>query len=466
MARICVIDDKAMMRESVSLILTRADHIVDTFEDARVALLAVLAGRYDVVLTDLKMPRMDGLTLIREMGEATSETPVIMMTAFGTVATAVEAMKLGAFDYIQKPLEAEVVEAQVERALQHREIYRENEALRASVSDHHAINTMVGDSKSMTDLRVKITRVAQSDAAVLITGESGTGKELVAHAIHVASRRQDHPMLCLNCAALSGNLLESELFGHERGAFTGADRLRKGRFELSDGGTLLLDEVSEMALPLQAKLLRVLQEGEFERVGCSVTRRADVRVIATSNRDLEAWVSKKRFRADLYYRLNVLPLKLAPLRDRPEDIPVLFRHFLDRIAQRLGRPVLKVTGEALRVLTGYPWPGNVRELQNLCERCAALVTDGQINSETIEGWIQSAVAPTETFSRLRPGRMLEDMERQLIERTLTQFSGHREKTAKTLGMGVRTLGMKLKQWREEAAAQAKSQAVKAVAHVG
>ncbi len=452
MARVCVIDDKAMMRESVGLILTRADHQVEAFEDPTAALPRVLEGRFDLVLTDLKMPKMDGLALIRELRESGCDAPIIVMTAFGTVNTAVEAMKLGAFDYVQKPLEAEVIEAQVERALQHRLVCRENEALRTSLSDYHARHEMVGDSQSMTELRVKITRVAQSDATVLIAGESGTGKELVAHAIHEASARRDHPMLCLNCAALSGNLLESELFGHERGAFTGADRLRKGRFELADEGTLLLDEISEMALPLQAKLLRVLQEGQFERVGSSLTRRAHVRVIATSNRDLEAWAAKKRFRADLYYRLNVLPIKLAPLRERPEDVPVLARFFLEQMAKRAGRPPLTVTPEALRILTRHAWPGNVRELQNLCERCAALVPDGKITSTIIEGWIQGSVASEETFSRLRPGRMLEDMERQLIERTLKQCNGHRERTAKTLGMGVRTLGMKLKQWREEEAA--------------
>jgi two-component system, NtrC family, response regulator HydG len=449
MARICVVDDKAMMRESVSLILTRADHQVDTFEDPTAALGLILEGRFDLILTDLKMPKMDGLAFIRELRDAGCDTPVIVMTAFGTVSTAVEAMKLGAFDYIPKPLEADVIEAQVERALQHRQVCKENEALRASLSDYRARHEMVGDSRHMSELRVKITRVAQSDAAVLITGESGTGKELVAHAIHQASARRDHPMLCLNCAALSGNLLESELFGHERGAFTGADRLRKGRFELADGGTLLLDEISEMAMPLQAKLLRVLQEGQFERVGSSITRNANVRVIATSNRDLEDWAARKRFRADLYYRLNVLPIKLTALRERPEDVPVLVDFFLAQLGKRMGRTDLTATPEAQRVLMRHTWPGNVRELQNLCERCAALVPDGKITSAIIEGWIQGSVAPGETFARLRPGRMLEDMERQLIERTLKQCNGHRERTAKTLGMGVRTLGMKLKQWREE-----------------
>jgi DNA-binding NtrC family response regulator len=431
------------------------DHQTEAFEDPTAALPLILEGRFDLVLTDLKVPKMDGLTLIQEVRAAGCDTPLIVMTAFGTVKTAVEAMKLGAFDYVQKPLEAEVIEAQVERALQHRSLRMENEALRASLSDVGVRHDMVGSSAVMRELRSKLARVAQSDAAVLVTGESGTGKELVAHAIHKQSRRSDRPMLCLNCAALSGNLLESELFGHERGAFTGADRTRKGRFELADGGTLLLDEISEMALPLQAKLLRVLQEGEFERVGSSITRRANVRIIATSNRDLEAWVERKRFRADLFYRLNVLPIRLPPLRQRAEDIAELAEFFLAEIAKRENRAPLTVSGEALELLAHYGWPGNVRELQNLCERSAALVGDGQVTATVIEGWIRGAPAPVDPLSRLRPGRMLEDAERQLIERMLQQFNGHREKTARALGMGVRTLGMKLKQWREEAAAQSR-----------
>ena len=455
MARIAVIDDKALVRESVSMILSRADHQVEAFEDPTEALPQIIDGRFDLVLTDLRIPKMDGLTLIREVRAAGCDTPLIVMTAFGTVKTAVDAMKLGAFDYVQKPLEAEVIEAQVERALQHRTLCVENEALRASLSDVQARHELVGDSPAMRELRAKAARVAQSDAAVLITGESGTGKELVAHAIHRQSRRHDRPLLCLNCAALSGNLLESELFGHERGAFTGADRLRKGRFELADGGTLLLDEISEMALPLQAKLLRVLQEGEFERVGSSITRRANVRIIATSNRDLEAWVEKNRFRADLYYRLNVLPVRLLPLRQRAEDVPVLVRYFMAEIAKRESRPAMTLSREAAESLMQYGWPGNVRELQNLCERCAALVQEGEVSASVIEGWIRGNPAPAGSLTQLRPGRMLEDAERQLIERMLQQFNGHREKTARALGMGVRTLGMKLKQWREEAAAQSR-----------
>jgi transcriptional regulator with GAF, ATPase, and Fis domain len=257
-------------------------------------------------------------------------------------------------------------------------------------------------------------------------------------------------MLCLNCAALSANLLESELFGHERGAFTGADRARKGRFELADGGSILLDEVSEMALPLQAKLLRVLQENEFERVGSSVTRRVDVRVIATTNRRLDEWVSRKRFREDLFYRLNVLPVSVPPLRDRRDDIPELVEHFLQQATAQDGQRPVGASADALRLLSEYDWPGNVRELENLCRRAATLCNSDTLTGALIEPWLRPSAPGLTGLGALREGRMLADMERKLIERMLDKYSGHRVKTAKALGMGVRTLGLKLKQWREEA----------------
>jgi DNA-binding NtrC family response regulator len=449
MARICVVDDKQLLRDSLAETLRRDDHEAATFDEASAALPGILGGHFDLVLTDLKMPGMTGIDLLREIRTAGCEVPVIVMTAYGTVATAVEAMRLGAFDYIQKPFDADVIGVQIERALQHGQLRRENEVLRASLKDVRPRREMVGQSEAMLRLRGQIARIGPSAATVLISGESGTGKELVAWAVHEASPRADRPMLCLNCAALSANLLESELFGHERGAFTGADRTRKGRFELADGGTLLLDEISEMALPLQAKLLRVLQEGEFERVGSSTTFRADVRIIATTNRDLSEWVAKKRFREDLYYRLNVLPIALPPLRARKDDLPILANHFLSRIAGVGGRPS-RFSPEALRLLNEYHWPGNVRELENLCQRAATLANGEVIGPELIAGWLRTGAATSELGFKLRPGRMLEDMERHLIERTLAQFNGHREKTARMLGMGVRTLGMKLKQWRDEA----------------
>ena len=462
MARICVIDDKELIRDSLQATLSREDHEVTAFGDPVEALEALKGGAFDLILSDLKMPRMDGIALIREMRAANCDTPVIVMTAYGTVASAVEAMKLGACDYIQKPFDAEAIAVLVDRALQHSRLARENEALRASLSDLRELRPIIGDGNTMIQLRQRMARVAGSDATVLISGESGTGKELVARAIHAKSPRADRPLLCLNCAALSANLLESELFGHERGAFTGADRLRKGRFELADGGTLLLDEVSEMALPLQAKLLRVLQEGEFERVGSSITRRANVRVIATTNRRLGDWVSRKRFRADLYYRLNVLPLTIPPSRERAEDVPDLVGHFFGRLTGKRGRPPVRIEPSAVRLLQEYSWPGNVRELENLCQRAAVLCPNGVVSAGLIESWLAGGAQPAEEFTNLRHGRMLEDAERQLIERTLGRYGGHRAKTAKALGIGVRTLGMKLKQWREEAEAMERSAALTAV----
>jgi DNA-binding NtrC family response regulator len=395
---------------------------------------------------------MDGVALLREARTSGCEASVILMTAFATVDTAVEAMKLGAFDYIQKPFEAEQLCMLVDRAVQHAVLRSENEALKRSLTDSEP-REMVGESAVMRVLRETVSRVSPSSNTVLIQGESGTGKELLARSVHRASPRADRPMLCLNCAALSANLLESELFGHERGAFTGADRMRKGRFELADGGTLLLDEVSEIPLPLQAKLLRVLQERQFERVGSSVTRSVDVRVIATTNRSLSDWVARKRFREDLFFRLSVLPVQVPPLRERRDDIPLLVDYFLDRAAGRTGRPSLRVDDAAMRLLQDYDWPGNIRELENVCERASVLVLDGILTSHTLAPWL-NGVQRGEAFERqLRYGHLLEDMERQLIEKTLRECGGHRVKTATALGIGVRTLGLKLKMWREEAAAR-------------
>lgn len=449
MARICVVDDKEILRESLSTALSREDHTVTTFADPVEALSDIKRNRFDLVLTDLKMPRMDGLTLIRELRRSRCDVPTIMMTAYATVSTAVEAMKLGAADYIQKPFEADTVAVLVDRALEHARLRRENEALRVSIDDMRRTRRLIGSGPAMTALRSELDRVAASHATVLMAGESGTGKELVADYIHRASPRADRPMLCLNCAALSAGLLESELFGHERGAFTGADRMRKGRFELADGGTLLLDEVSEMALPLQAKLLRVLQESEFERVGSSDTRRVDVRVIATTNRNLEEWVSRKRFREDLFYRLNVLPVTVPPLRDRREDIPELVSYFLELAGSVDGRKPLSMAPDAMSLLVAYRWPGNVRELENLCRRASTLCGGDTVTVSLIDPWLRTEVRAGGGMGSFREGRMLQDMERKLIEQTLVRFDGHRAKTAKSLGMGVRTLGMKLKQWREE-----------------
>jgi DNA-binding NtrC family response regulator len=448
MARILVVDDQDMMRDSLAATLVREGHEVIAATDGAGAVSRLNGGRFDLMITDLKMPKMTGIELLAEAKKLRPEMPVVLMTAFATVQTAVEAMKLGAYDYIQKPFDGEEIKHLVDRTLEHNRLIRENAALR-SMAEVSSPRPLIGSGEAMGEVRKKIELVARSNATVLIRGESGTGKEVVARAIHNASDRKERPMLAVNCAALSENLLESELFGHEKGAFTGADRMRRGRFELADGGTLLLDEISEIAPSLQAKLLRVLQESSFERVGSSLTQHVDVRVIATTNRDLEEAVEEGTFRRDLYYRLNVVPIELPALRQRTEDIQELCRHFLHSVAKREQNAFRHIEPEAIRILQKYPWPGNVRELQNIMERATVLETaPGVIQAQTIEPWLKVR-GSTEAAAADLAGKPLADIEKQVILSTLEQFKGHRIKTATALGIGVRTLGMKIKKWREE-----------------
>jgi len=388
--------------------------------------------------------------LLTEAKKLRPELPVVLMTAFATVQTAVEAMRLGAYDYIQKPFEADEIKLLISRTLEHSQLKHENAALRSAVADAQAPRPLIGECELMQGVKKKIDLVGKSSVTVLIRGESGTGKEVVARAIHAASERRDRPMLAVNCAALSENLLESELFGHEKGAFTGADKLRRGRFELADGGTLLLDEISEIAPGLQAKLLRVLQESCFERVGSSTTQMVDVRVVATTNRDLEKEVDAGRFRQDLFYRLNVVPIEIPALRERPEDVAELVRHFLHKIARRDQSAFKHVEPEAMRLLERYPWPGNVRELQNIVERAVILEADpGVIRAETIAPWLRMPTQSTVAAAQDLAGKPLADIEKQVIISTLERFKGHRVKTATSLGIGLRTLGMKLKKWKDD-----------------
>jgi two-component system, NtrC family, response regulator HydG len=451
MARILVVDDQEMMRDSLAGTLAREGHEVVAAGDGQAAVQRLAGGgaRFDLLISDQRMPKMNGIDLLAEAKKLRPEMPVVLMTAFGEVSTAVEAMKRGAYDYIQKPFDGEAIKLLVDRALEHSRLVKENAALRR-MNEANGPRPLVGSGPAMAEVKKKVELVAKSNATVLICGESGTGKEMVARAIHFASERKERPMLAVNCAALSENLLESELFGHERGAFTGADRLRRGRFELADGGTILLDEISEIAASLQAKLLRVLQESAFERVGSSVTQQVDVRVIATTNRDLAKEVKDGRFRQDLYYRLNVVPIELPPLRDRVEDIPELVRHFLHSIAKRESNAFRHIEPEAVRLLQKYPWPGNVRELQNIIERASILESEaGVVRATTIEPWLKLNGGDAAANGDSLAGRPLADIEKQVILSTLERFKGHRIKTASALGIGVRTLGMKLKKWREE-----------------
>jgi two-component system, NtrC family, response regulator HydG len=452
MARVCIIDDKDVMRDSLTHILGVQGHEVTAYADPQHALQDILPSRFEAIVSDLKMPGMDGIELLRNLRARGVETPFVLMTAYASVPTAVEAMKMGAFDYIQKPFEADAIAVVVERAAAMARLRGENEALRVSLNDLQGETQLIGSSRVMRHVRAQIERVAKSQATVLIQGESGTGKELVARAIHAASPRAAGAMMCLNCAALSATLLESELFGHERGAFTGADSPRTGRFELADGGTILLDEITEIDPSLQAKLLRVLQERTFEKVGSSATREIDVRVIATTNRDLRREVAAGRFREDLYYRLAVVPLAIPPLRERREDVPQLAEHFLLRAAARLERDPCSLEPAALDLLTEYHWPGNVRELENIITRASVLNLGNPIAAEELRDWLLDTPGAKGSdracgeagVARIEAGLNLDDMERKLIEATLERFNGHRAKTAEALGIGIRTLSGKLK----------------------
>ncbi len=407
---------------------------------------------FDVIVTDLQMPGMSGLEFIRHLERKSHGAQILMVTAHATVASAVEAMRHGAFDYIEKPFNVDQLEQLVSRAIQHGNMLD----ARASVpSNTCAASVMIGSSAPMKALRARMSQVARTPETVLILGESGTGKELVARAIHAASDRASSPLVSLNCPVLSAQLMESELFGHERGAFTGADSPRTGRFELADGGTILLDEITEIELPLQAKLLRVLQERSFERVGSSSTIHVDVRVIATSNRDLPTEISAGHFREDLYYRLAVVPLHVPPLRDRPDDIPELVAHFLCRSAERLQREPCELEPAAIDLLGDYHWPGNVRELENIIAHASVLNVSGVVPADELREWMSQ---PADGIDFSHPGVQssagqgggtelsLESMERKLIEATLERFGGHRAKTAEALGIGLRTLSAKLKQY--------------------
>jgi DNA-binding NtrC family response regulator len=405
---------------------------------------------------------------------------VVVVTAFGSVETAVQAMKLGAFDYITKPFKADELGVVMERALRHRRILRENQFLRAELEGSPERFELVGRSPAVRRTLDLVERYAASSATVLIRGESGVGKELVARAIHTRSPRRDRPFLAVNCAALSAGLLESELFGHEKGAFTGADRMRQGRFELADGGTIFLDEVSEIDPKLQAKLLRVLQERSFERVGSSRTLQVDVRVLATSNRDLEREVREGRFREDLFFRLNILPIDVPPLRERRDDVPQLVEHFLEKRRRRQGGAARLVTEEAMAYLLSYSWPGNVRELENVIERAWVLVDGPVLGPEAFpglagdrsrpaaaaanfygtapaavgsNGTMASAANPFGSGAAILPespgklaGLSIEEVERVMIRDALRRYRGHQRRTASELGIGVRTLRTKIKKW--------------------
>ncbi|MEX2092338.1 MAG: sigma-54 dependent transcriptional regulator [Pirellulales bacterium] len=452
--RVLVVDDHARARESVADVLRCAGYEVAMCASAIEALARLAERPVDVVVTDLQMPGMDGLEFIREIERRRLGVQVLMITAHASVASAVDAMRHGAFDYLEKPFDALALERSVSQACERRRLVSQPTSVESRSAAAHLAPRMIGNSPAIEELRRRTAQVAATDETVLICGESGTGKELVAQTVHALSRRVAGPLVSLNCPVLSTQLTESELFGHKRGAFTGAEADRTGRFELAHGGSILLDEVTEIDLTLQAKLLRVLQERSFERVGSSDTVSVDVRVLATTNRDLPTEIAAGRFREDLYFRLAVVPLTVPPLRERGEDVLELADHFLEHASQRLGRGPFELTATARELLIAYEWPGNVRELQNIITRACVLNAGEPIGADELRPWlaadrIHARQHAHESVREPQPaaaGTTLDEAERRLIETTLAQYHGHRAKTAEALGIGLRTLSGKLRQY--------------------
>lgn len=443
---ILVADDEQNVRTTLFEVLTRLGHAVDLAENGAEALEKFKAHPFDLVITDIRMPRMDGMEVLRRIKKTSPQTPVLIVTAYGTVDNAVEAMREGAFDYIVKPFSLNLIEETVARAL-NGHTRSAAKGLAASGPEKRPIITQDPGLKRLLDMAHS---VAPSLATVLIQGETGTGKELLARFIHHNSDRADGPFVAVNCASLPEGLLESELFGHEKGSFTGAVARKTGKFELAHQGTILLDEISEMDMSLQAKLLRVLQENEIDRVGGKAPVPIDVRVLATTNRDLKDWLSQGKFRQDLYYRLNVIPLVIPPLRERPGDIQILAAHFLKKYALANGREIKRLSKSALSLLRSMNWPGNIRELENIIARGVLLAQGPEV--EAADLFLEEAVPPASSSpnpaSKNNDELMtIREMERGLIEKALTWTDGNRTHAAKILGISVRTLRNKLAEYK-------------------
>jgi DNA-binding NtrC family response regulator len=441
--KVLVVDDEANARNALAELLRDEGYVTEVAADGQHALRVLESFEPDVVLTDLKMPIMDGLKLLELGRPRLPHASFVVMTAFGSIETAVDAIKRGAENYLTKPLDMDAVTALVLRATEKAKLSREASELRARLDERFQVGNILGDHPSMQRLVKMLVQVAASRATVLINGESGTGKELIAAAIHQNSPRKDKPFVRLNCAALAESLLESELFGHEKGSFTGAQGRREGRFKQADGGTLFLDEISEIPMPMQVKLLRFLQERQFERVGGNETLTVDVRIVAATNRDLRERVKAGSFREDLFYRLNVVQLDVPPLRVRKSDIPTLAAHFLRRFARENEREIHTFSDDALKSLLAYPWPGNVRELENAVERAVVMCDGDTIDAEHLPGHGKEASVE---MGVLVPGITLDELERLAILQALEAASGSTAKAAEMLGVSRRKVQYRLKEW--------------------
>lgn len=443
--RILIVDDEANARAALAEILREEGYTTETAADGFKALGKLEEFAPDVVLTDLKMPGLDGIGLMEKAQESRIAATFVVMTAFGTISSAVEAVKKGAYHYLTKPLDFQVLDAVVERAVERARLLQENSRLRQKLRERNAFGHVIANHPTMVKLLRMVEQVAPSRASVLIFGETGTGKELIAEMIHRNSPRAKAPLVRLNCAALSESLLESELFGHERGAFTGAIGRREGRFELASGGTLFLDEVSEIPPSIQIKLLRFLQERTFERVGGNETLKVDVRVIAATNRDLRQRITEGTFREDLYYRLNVVTLELPPLRQRASDIADLAAFFLGRYSEENGKRIEGFTDEALAALNTHAWPGNVRELENVIERAVVLCDTARIELRHLPTALDGAAS--QVSAPPIPGSTIYDLERFAILKTLEACKGSTSKAASILGISPRKIQYKLHEYQ-------------------
>ena len=446
-AQVLIVDDDLAHRSMLKTIIRGWGYEVAEADDGAVAVEMVKERSFDSILMDIRMITMDGITALECIKQHNPAIPVLIMTAFSSVDTAVKALKIGAYDYLTKPLDFDVLKITLERMLDHTRLVTENKELR-NILEPDSMG-MVGNSEPIKEIRSVIQTIAPSDATVLITGESGTGKELVANAIHSASRRSNKPFVAINCAALSENLLESEMFGHERGAFTGADKRREGRFLQADGGTLFLDEVGEIPVSLQPKLLRALQQGEVQRVGSDTVEHVDVRVITATNRKLAEEVEQGTFREDLYYRLNVITLRVPPLRERQGDVPLLAEFFLKKYSQKNRKNIKGLAPQAMDMLIHYAWPGNVRELENVIERAVIMTMGEYVSTRELPLSLTSGdntLPPQETSVSVLTGMSLDELEQKAILATLEECDYNKSKASRKLGITRATLHNKLKRY--------------------
>jgi len=442
---ILIVDDEKNIREGISEVLQSPDRRIFLAKNGFQAEEIIRTNAVDLVLSDLKMPSMNGLELLRRVQAISPTTIFIIMTAYGSVDTAVKAIKEGAYDYLTKPINIDQLELLLARALKSRELEAENIYLKEQLEKRFGLENMIGHSRAMENVFELIRQISPSNATILITGKSGTGKELVARAIHQQSPRKNKPFVPIHCAALSPSLLESELFGHEKGAFTGAINQKKGKFEIADGGTIFLDEVNEIPLEMQVKLLRFLEMREFERVGGNRLIQVDVRLLAASNSDLQVMVKEHRMREDLYFRLNVVKIELPPLRDRREDIPLLVHAFINEFSQVDRKKVTGITPEALGILQYYDWPGNVRELRNCIESMVVLAKKPILNEDDIPAEIRRLQTDIPVFS-LPDSLNIKTMEKELIRGAIAQASGNKKRAAEQLGISRRTLYRKMEEY--------------------